>query len=98
MSVSMRSFAGAAVGRGHSRRQDPPIDGVCVAGVCVGVLDRVKPFRLESMSAKTETQTVGRADTPKLILAAIIVTAFAIFVMNILIDVIYAILDPRIRY
>ena len=32
------------------------------------------------------------------ILAAIIVTAFAIFVMNILIDVIYAILDPRIRY
>ena len=32
------------------------------------------------------------------ILAAIIVTAFAIFVMNILIDIIYAILDPRIRY
>jgi peptide/nickel transport system permease protein len=32
------------------------------------------------------------------ILAAIIVTAFAIFVMNILIDIAYAILDPRIRY
>jgi peptide/nickel transport system permease protein len=32
------------------------------------------------------------------ILAAIIVTAFAIFVMNLLIDIAYAILDPRIRY
>ncbi|NNE89908.1 MAG: ABC transporter permease [Silicimonas sp.] len=32
------------------------------------------------------------------VLAAIIVTAFAIFVMNILIDIAYAILDPRIRY
>jgi peptide/nickel transport system permease protein len=32
------------------------------------------------------------------ILAAIIVTAFAIFVMNILIDIAYAILDPRIRH
>ena len=32
------------------------------------------------------------------ILAAIMVTAFAIFVMNILIDIAYAILDPRIRY
>ena len=32
------------------------------------------------------------------ILAAIIVTAFAIFVMNLLIDIAYALLDPRIRY
>ncbi|EPX78745.1 ABC transporter permease [Salipiger mucosus] len=32
------------------------------------------------------------------ILAAIMVTAFAIFLMNILIDIAYAILDPRIRY
>lgn len=32
------------------------------------------------------------------ILAAIIITAFAIFVMNILIDIAYAILDPRIRH
>ena len=32
------------------------------------------------------------------VLASIIVTALAIFIMNILIDIIYAILDPRIRY
>ena len=32
------------------------------------------------------------------ILASIIVTAMAIFIMNLLIDVAYAILDPRIRY
>ncbi|WP_379561596.1 ABC transporter permease [Psychromarinibacter halotolerans] len=32
------------------------------------------------------------------ILAAIMVTAFAIFVMNLLIDILYAVLDPRIRY
>ena len=32
------------------------------------------------------------------ILAAIMVAAFAIFVMNVLIDVLYAVLDPRIRY
>ena len=32
------------------------------------------------------------------ILASIIVTALAIFIMNLLIDVAYAILDPRIRY
>ena len=31
------------------------------------------------------------------ILAAIMVTALAIFVMNILIDLAYALLDPRIR-
>ena len=30
--------------------------------------------------------------------AAILVTALAIFVMNILIDLAYAVLDPRIRY
>jgi peptide/nickel transport system permease protein len=32
------------------------------------------------------------------VLAAIMVTAVAIFVMNILIDILYAVLDPRIRY
>jgi len=32
------------------------------------------------------------------VLASIIVTAVAIFIMNILIDILYAILDPRIRY
>ncbi len=32
------------------------------------------------------------------VLAAIMVTAFAIFVMNLLIDILYAVLDPRIRY
>ena len=32
------------------------------------------------------------------VLASIIITAVAIFVMIILIDIIYAILDPRIRY
>ena len=32
------------------------------------------------------------------ILAAIMVTAFAIFLMNVLIDLLYAVLDPRIRY
>ncbi|OWY10379.1 ABC transporter permease [Thioclava sp. F34-6] len=32
------------------------------------------------------------------VLAAIMVTALAIFIMNILIDIAYAILDPRIRY
>ncbi|MDF0600290.1 ABC transporter permease [Psychromarinibacter sp. C21-152] len=32
------------------------------------------------------------------ILAAIMVTAFAIFLMNLLIDILYAVLDPRIRY
>ncbi|MEP2533254.1 ABC transporter permease [Shimia sp.] len=32
------------------------------------------------------------------VLAAIMVTAMAIFLMNILIDILYSILDPRIRY
>ena len=32
------------------------------------------------------------------VVASIIVTAFAIFILNILIDILYAILDPRIRY
>jgi peptide/nickel transport system permease protein len=32
------------------------------------------------------------------ILAAIMVTAFAIFILNVLIDILYAVLDPRIRY
>jgi peptide/nickel transport system permease protein len=32
------------------------------------------------------------------VLAAIMVTAVAIFVMNLLIDILYAVLDPRIRY
>jgi peptide/nickel transport system permease protein len=32
------------------------------------------------------------------VLAAIFVTAVAIFIMNLLIDILYAILDPRIRY
>ena len=32
------------------------------------------------------------------IMAAIMVTAVAIFLMNILIDIAYALLDPRIRY
>lgn len=32
------------------------------------------------------------------ILAAIIVTAFAIFLMNVFIDILYAVLDPRIRF
>jgi peptide/nickel transport system permease protein len=31
-------------------------------------------------------------------MAAIMVTAVAIFLMNILIDIAYALLDPRIRY
>jgi putative ABC transport system permease protein len=30
--------------------------------------------------------------------AAIMVTAFAIFLLNVVIDVLYAVLDPRIRY
>jgi peptide/nickel transport system permease protein len=32
------------------------------------------------------------------ILAAIMVTAAAIFLMNLVIDIVYAMLDPRIRY
>ncbi|MBS1302655.1 ABC transporter permease [Loktanella sp. SALINAS62] len=32
------------------------------------------------------------------VLAAIFVTAIAIFVMNLIIDILYAVLDPRIRY
>jgi peptide/nickel transport system permease protein len=32
------------------------------------------------------------------VLSAIFVTAVAIFIMNILIDILYAVLDPRIRY
>jgi peptide/nickel transport system permease protein len=32
------------------------------------------------------------------VLAAIMVTALAIFLMNLLIDLLYAVLDPRIRY
>ena len=32
-----------------------------------------------------------------MIMAAIMVTAIAIFVMNLLIDLAYALLDPRIR-
>ncbi len=32
------------------------------------------------------------------VLAAIMVTAVAIFLMNLLIDILYAVLDPRIRY
>jgi peptide/nickel transport system permease protein len=32
------------------------------------------------------------------VLAAIMITSLAIFVMNLLIDLAYALLDPRIRY
>ncbi|WP_307949594.1 ABC transporter permease subunit, partial [Sinorhizobium medicae] len=32
------------------------------------------------------------------VLAAILVTAIAIFLMNVLIDLAYALLDPRIRH
>jgi peptide/nickel transport system permease protein len=32
------------------------------------------------------------------VLAAILVTALAIFLMNLLIDIAYALLDPRIRH
>jgi peptide/nickel transport system permease protein len=32
------------------------------------------------------------------VLAAIMVTSLAIFIMNLLIDLAYALLDPRIRY
>lgn len=32
------------------------------------------------------------------VLAAVMVTAFAIFLLNVVIDILYAILDPRIRY
>jgi peptide/nickel transport system permease protein len=32
------------------------------------------------------------------VLAAIMVTAAVIFLMNLLIDILYAVLDPRIRY
>jgi len=32
------------------------------------------------------------------VLAAILVTALAIFLMNLLIDLAYALLDPRIRH
>jgi peptide/nickel transport system permease protein len=32
------------------------------------------------------------------VLASIIITALAIFIMNIVIDILYAVLDPRIRY
>jgi peptide/nickel transport system permease protein len=32
------------------------------------------------------------------VLAAIMVTAIAIFIMNILIDMAYSLLDPRIRH
>lgn len=32
------------------------------------------------------------------VLASVIVTAFAIFIMNLIIDLLYALLDPRIRY
>jgi peptide/nickel transport system permease protein len=32
------------------------------------------------------------------VLAAIMVTAVAIFLMNLVIDILYAVLDPRIRY
>ncbi len=39
----------------------------------------------------------GKASAMSLILAAIMVTALAIFLMNLLIDVAYALLDPRIR-
>jgi peptide/nickel transport system permease protein len=31
------------------------------------------------------------------ILAAIMVTALAIFIMNLLIDIVYSLLDPRLR-
>jgi peptide/nickel transport system permease protein len=32
------------------------------------------------------------------VLAVIMVSALAIFIMNLLIDIAYALLDPRIRY
>ncbi|WP_418138701.1 ABC transporter permease [Marinomonas sp. RS-M-Aa-14] len=32
------------------------------------------------------------------VIAAVVVTAFAIFIMNLIIDLLYALLDPRIRY
>ncbi len=46
---------------------------------------------------KLMIDSILQRDFP-VIMAAIMVTAFAIFLMNLLIDIIYALLDPRIRY
>jgi peptide/nickel transport system permease protein len=46
---------------------------------------------------KLMIDSILQRDFP-VILAAIMVTAFAIFLMNLLIDILYAVLDPRIRY
>ncbi|MBE3639808.1 ABC transporter permease [Mangrovicoccus algicola] len=46
---------------------------------------------------KLMIDSILQRDFP-VVLAAIMVTAFAIFLMNILIDLAYAALDPRIRY
>ena len=46
---------------------------------------------------KLMIDSILQRDFP-VILAAIMVTATAIFLMNLLIDILYAVLDPRIRY
>lgn len=46
---------------------------------------------------KLMIDSILQRDFP-VILAAIMVTAGAIFIMNLLIDILYAVLDPRIRY
>lgn len=46
---------------------------------------------------KLMIDSILQRDFP-VILASIFVTAVAIFIMNILIDILYAVLDPRIRY
>ena len=46
---------------------------------------------LTTVSARTDMSGVIRA-------AAVLFVAVAIFVLNILIDILYALVDPRIRY
>ena len=59
--------------------------------------ERFQRVRFEGESRVECRLLAGPTRDFNVILAAIMVTALAIFVMNLLIDVAYALLDPRIR-
>jgi peptide/nickel transport system permease protein len=70
--------------------------GLDLAGLIGGAVITETVFNLQGVGQWT-VQSVFSGDLPA-ILAVTIVTALAITLMNLLVDIVYAYLDPRVRY
>lgn len=70
--------------------------GVDLGAVLGGAIVTESVFNLNGLGVYT-VQAVFRADIP-VVLAITVFAAFAIAIMNLIVDVVYAYLDPRVRY